>query len=317
MYSNSVKRNPIFHKKRAPKVGIEHFSVGCVTESTTYDTIPKPIHRTKYVQQNYDIRNNTARAILEYNEALNYEKNANLRLFSDINKNSKTSQELPAPSIHRRAFYNPPLRNNNTIQETGKPRIIKEHIGATNTQFPTTRIGQEILRQKALMNITELPNIMKSLITSVTDLKQIRNVKDGIVDKTEKVEEPSVVERKNTAPIGTSTSSVTPSKTTPRDDYDDVQYIPRLEDSSGDEAYEAPAEDAQELHDGEKEVYLKTLKELNRIAYRIQKSKTITDVNVDKLIDLNIITRETSSDLDLTQRNIEAYSQLLRDELAK
>jgi hypothetical protein len=45
-----------------------------------------------------------SRAILEYNEALNYEKNANLRLFSDINKNNKTSQELPAPSIHRELF---------------------------------------------------------------------------------------------------------------------------------------------------------------------------------------------------------------------
>ena len=84
MYSNSVKRNPIFHKKRAPKEGSEHFSVGCVTESTAYDAIPKTIHRTKYVQQNYDIRNNTSRTILEYNEALNYEKNANLQLFSDI-----------------------------------------------------------------------------------------------------------------------------------------------------------------------------------------------------------------------------------------
>jgi len=307
MYSNSVKRNPIFHKKRAPKVGIEHFSVGCVTESTAYDTIPKPIHRTKYAQQNYDIRNNTSRTILEYNEALNYEKNANLQLFSDINKNNNTSYERPAPTSHRRAFYNPPLRSNNTTQETGKPRIIKEHIGASNTQFPTTRIGQEILRQKALMNITELPNIMKSLINSVKDLKQIRNVKDGIIEETKKVEEPSVVERKNIAP--TDTSSVTPTKTTPPDDY---QYIPRLDD-----AYEAPAEVVHHLNDDEKEMYTTTLKELDRIASRIRRNGTINDANLNKLIDLNIITRETSSDLELTKRNIEEYSQLIRDEIAK
>ena len=317
MYSNSVKQNPIFHKKRAPKEGSEHFSVGCVTESTAYDAIPKTIHRTKYVQQNYDIRNNTSRTILEYNEAMNYEKNANLQLFTDINKNNNTSYERPAPTSLRRSFYNPPLRSNNTTQETGKPRIIKEHIGASNTQFPTTRIGQEILRQKALMNITELPNIMKSLINSVKDLKQIRNVKDGIVDETGTVEEPTVVERTNIAPTGT--SSATPSKTKPPKDHEDVRYSPGvdLDDSSGDEAYEAPAEDAQKLNDEEKEMYTKTLKELNRIAYRIEKSKTISDVNVDKLIDLNIITRETSSDLDLTRSNIEEYSQLLRDEIAK
>ena len=71
---------------------------------------------------------------------------------------------------------------------------------------------------------------MKSLITSVKDLKQIRNVKDGIIEETGIVEEPTVVERKNIAP--TDTKSVTPSKTTPPDDYDDVKYIPRLEDSS-------------------------------------------------------------------------------------
>ena len=132
MYSNSVKRNPIFQTKRAPKLGVENFAVGCVTEPTEYDTVSKSIHRTKYVQQKYDIRNNTSRAVLEYKEALNYEKNANLNRFSDINKNNKSSYELPAPAIHRRAFYNPPLRNNNTTQETDKPRIIKEHVGATN-----------------------------------------------------------------------------------------------------------------------------------------------------------------------------------------
>ena len=306
MYSNSVKRNPIFHKKRAPKEGSEHFSVGCVTESTAYDAIPKTIHRTKYVQQNYDIRNNTSRTILEYNEAMNYEKNANLQLFTDINKNNNTSYERPAPTSHRRAFYNPPLRSNNTTQETGKPRIIKEHIGASNTQFPTTRIGQEILRQKALMNITELPNIMKSLINSVKDLKQIRIVKDGIIEETKKVEEPTVVERKNTAP----------SKTTP-DDYDKVQPIPRKRNSSEDEVVEVPTEVVQGLTDDDKKMYNLTLTELGRIASRIRRNGTITDANLNQLIDLDIITRDMSTDLDLTQRKIEEYSQLLREELAK
>ena len=306
MYSNSVKRNPIFHKKRAPKEGSEHFSVGCVTESTAYDAIPKTIHRTKYVQQNYDIRNNTSRTILEYNEALNYEKNANLQLFTDINKNNNTSYERPAPTSLRRSFYNPPLRSNNTTQETGKPRIIKEHIGASNTQFPTTRIGQEILRQKALMNITELPNIMKSLINSVKDLKQIRNVKDGIIEETKKVEEPTVVERKNTAS----------SKTTP-DDYDKVQPIPRKRNSSEDEVVEVPTEVVQGLTDDDKKMYILTLTELGRIASRIRRNRSINDANLNQLIDLDIITRDMSTDLDLTQRKIEEYSQLLKDELAK
>ena len=160
---------------------------------------------------------------------------------------------------------------------------------------------------------------MKSLITSVKDLKQIRNVKDGIVEETGIVEEPTAVERKNIAPTDTSsvtptktTSSVTPTKTTPPDDYDDVQYIPRLEDSSGDEL---PTEVVQDLNNDDTNIYKTTLKELDRIASRIRRNGTINDANLNKLIDLNIITREISSDLDLTQHNIEEYSQLLRDEI--
>ena len=57
------------------------------------------------------------------------------------------------------------------------------------------------------------------------------------------------------------------------------------------------------------------MKELDRIASRIRRNGTINDTNLNKLIDLNILTREMSSDLDLTQHNIEEYSQLLRDEI--
>ena len=286
MYSNSVKRNPIFHKKRAPKVGIGHFSVGCVTESTADDTIPKPIHRTKYVQQNYDIRNNTSRAILEYKEALNYEKNANLNLFSDINKNNKSSYELPAPSIHRRAFYNPPLRNNNTTEETDKPRIIKEHVGATNTNFPTTRIGQELLRQKALMNVNELPSIMKSLINSVKDLKQIRNVKHNSVEEPENAQSTDVSPTPDTLP---------------------TSGIPNVKDET------RVAEDAQ---DGDTDIYTNTLKELERVASRLRRNGQIDDRTIEKLIDLDVITREMSSNSVLIQQRIEEYSQFIRDEMA-
>ena len=283
MYSNSVKRNPIFQTKRAPKLGVENFAVGCVTEPTEYDTVPKSIHRTKYVQQKYDIRNNTSRAILEYKEALNYEKNANLNRFSDINKNNKSSYELPAPAIHRRTFYNPPLRSNDTIQETDKPRIIEEHIGATNTNFPTTRIGQELLRQKALMNVTELPSIMKSLINSVKDLKQIRNVS---------VEEPENAQSTDVSP----TPDTLP-----------TSGIPNVKDET------RVAEDAQ---DGDTDIYTNTLKELEGIASRLRRNGEISDRTIEKLIDLDVITRAMSSNSVLIQQRIEEYSQLIRDEIA-
>jgi len=64
-------------------------------------------------------------------------------------------------------------------------------------------------------------------------------------------------------------------------------------------------------------MYTATLKELDRIASRIRRNRSINDANLNQLIDLDIITRDMSTDLDLTKRKIEEYSQLLRDELEK
>ena len=293
MYSNSVQRNPIFQSKRAPKLGNENFAVGCVTESTVYDKTPKAIHRTKYVQQNYDMRNNTSRTILEFTKALNYEKNANLNLFSDINQNNR-SVGLSAPVPHRRAFYNPPLMNNNTTQETDKPRLIKEHIGATNTtNFPTTRIGQEQLRQKALMNITELPSIMKSLIDSVKDLKQISNTKDNI-------EVPEIVESVDVTPASTASTS------RPVDDNryteDEPPVVEEFQDST---------------QDMDIEKYNNELKELERISSRIKRNGGISDRTIAKLIDWDVITSEMSSNSELILERIDEYSELIKAEIAE
>jgi hypothetical protein len=294
MYSNSVQRNPIFQSKRAPRLGNENFAVGCLTESTVYDKTPKAIHRTKYVQQNYEIRNNTSRTVLEYTKALNYEKNANLNLFSDINQNNR-SVGLSAPVLHRRAFYNPPLMNNNTTQETDKPRLIKEHIGATNTtNFPTTRIGQEQLRQKALMNITELPSIMKSLIDSVKYLKQISNTKDNI-------EVPEIVESSDVAPTTMPSSSA--------GTVDDNRYTE-----------DVPPEVDEFLdsnQDMDIEKFNNELKELERISSRIKRNGTASDRTVAKLIEWDVITSEMSSNSELILERIDEYSELIKAEIAE
>ena len=294
MYSNSVQRNPIFQSKRAPRLGNENFAVGCFTESTVYDKTPKAIHRTKYVQQNYDMRNNTSRTILEFTKALNYEKNANLNLFSDINQNNR-SVGLSAPVLHRRAFYNPPLRSNNTTQETDKPRLIKEHIGATNTtNFPTTRIGQEQLRQKALMNITELPSIMKSLINSVKDLKQINNTKDNN-------EVPEIVESADVAPTTMPSSSA--------GTVDDNRYT--------DDVPPVVDEFLDSNQDMDIEKFNNELKELDRISSRLRRSGGVSDRTIAKLIVWDVITSEMSSNSGLIQARIEEYSEVIKAEIAE
>jgi hypothetical protein len=236
---------------------------------------------------------------LEHTKALNYEKNANLNIFADINKNNRSVGVTGPPILHRRAFYNPPLRNNNTAQEIDKPRLIKEHVGATNTtNFPTTRIGQEQLRQKALMNITELPSIMKSLIDSVKDLKQLSNTKDN--NTKDNIETPEIVEIADVTPTATaSTSAPVDAKQYTLDEPPDVEDF---QDSTQDV-------DIEKLNN--------ELKELERISSRIKRNGTASDRTVAKLIEWDVITSEMSSNSELILERIDEYSELIKAEIAE
>ena len=72
-------------------------------------------------------------------------------------------------------------------------------------------------------------------------------------------------------------------------------------------------EDAQ---DSDTDIYTNTLKELERVASRLRRNGEIGDRTIEKLIDLDVITREMSSNSVLIQQRIEKYSQLIRDEIA-
>ena len=186
------------------------------------------------------------------------------------------------------------LNYNNTTQETDKPRLIKEHIGATNTtNFPTTRIGQEQLRQKALMNITELPSIMKSLIDSVKDLKQISNTKDNI-------EVPEIVQSSDVTPASTASTS------RPVDDNRYTEDEPPVVDEFQDST-----------QDMDIEKYNNELKELERISSRIKRNGGISDRTIAKLIDWDVITSEMSSNSELILERIDEYSELIKAEIAE
>ena len=187
------------------------------------------------------------------------------------------------------------MRSNNTTQETDKPRLIKEHIGSTNTtNFPATRIGQELPRQKALMmNITELSTITKSLIDSVKDLKQISNTKDNI-------EVPEIVEIADVTPTATaSTSAPVDAKQYTLDEPPDVEDF---QDSTQDV-------DIEKLNN--------ELKELERISSRIKRNGTASDRTVAKLIEWDVITSEMSSNSELILERIDEYSELIKAEIAE
>ena len=62
-------------------------------------------------------------------------------------------------------------------------------------------------------------------------------------------------------------------------------------------------------------IYTNTLRELERVASRLRRNGQKDDRTIEKLIDLDVITREMSSNSVLIQQRIEEYSQLIRDEI--
>jgi len=128
--------------------------------------------------------------------------------------------------------------------------------------------------------------VLKSLINSVKDLKQIRNVKHNSVEEPENAQSTDVSPTPDTLP---------------------TSGIPNVKDET------RVVEDAQ---DSDTDICTNTLKELERVASRLRRNGEISDRTIEKLIDLDVITREMSSNSVLIQQRIEQYSQLIRDEIA-
>jgi hypothetical protein len=123
------------------------------------------------------------------------------------------------------------------------------------------------------MNITELPSIMKSLVDSVKDLKQISNTKDNI-------EVPEIVESADVAPTTMPSSSA--GTVDDNRDTEDVPPVVKFQDST---------------QDMDIEKFNNDLKELDIIGSRLRRSGGISDRTIAKLIDWDVITSEMSFNL--------------------
>ena len=64
-----------------------------------------------------------------------------------------------------------------TVLELSKHKPVAEHVGATHHQYPSTVVGEALLKQQALLTINSLPSLISRL---KEDLEGISNARNGI-----------------------------------------------------------------------------------------------------------------------------------------
>ena len=64
-----------------------------------------------------------------------------------------------------------------TVLELSKHKPVAEHVGATHHQYPSTVVGETLLRQQALLTINSLPTLIARLKADIEDIAHSRRVR--------------------------------------------------------------------------------------------------------------------------------------------
>ena len=62
-----------------------------------------------------------------------------------------------------------------TVLELPKHKPVAEHVGATYHQYPSTVVGETLLRQQAILTINSLPSLIARLKTDIADIANASN----------------------------------------------------------------------------------------------------------------------------------------------
>ena len=146
----------------------------------------------------------------------------------------------------------PKFKQAGTVIELTKHSPIAEHVGASHHQYPTTAIGDTLLKQNAILTINNLPYLLNRLKEDIADITKTRNTVDS------RNPTPPKIGRKKAEPI----------------DVDDVDVL--------------VLDEATVLSINE---YERKLKELNRVKLRIDNNSlnALTDRDLLTLKRLEVV----------------------------
>jgi len=302
MYSNALRKNPLFQPKIAHKQGREDFSVGTVTKPCSFDSVPSQVHRTKYASQRKGIHATTQLTVEKHNTPRLYELDATLlyKKFDTVDKNRGTRHETNGERSVGRVYSVPSIIQNNVVVETNKPRIIKEHVGAS-TDYPSSKIGEALLKQKALSSLTTFPEYFAKLNGKLSELLAIGS--SPVPTKPEA--EP--------APVPSATAATVPPPRSPRLTTPPPLTISPTKSPSTPPEPETKVDDTI-YHDSiwDLKGYETILRRLNRLKSRMSRNPTsdIASDTLDYLRELDIISVHDTENSTIIQKVDTSISQI-------
>ena len=300
MYSNALRQNPLFKSKIAYKQGREEYSTGTVTKPCQWDAVPKQVHRTKYLEQRKTIHANTQLTVEQHVTPKVYELDSTLpqKKFGDIDKNEENCHESTEKRFVGRTFPILSIIQNNVAIETSKPIVLKEHVGGSSDDYPTTKIGETLIKQKALNFLAnDFPESLSKLNKKLAMCLSIQT--KGTPTPTPTISSPPSPQMKSKL----NTSARTKGYEIPMDVKTEV------EQTTPTTSNEYEGRSAEEVED---ENYKQILGKLSRIKSRVSRNLTsdISQTTINYLRSLKIIEPEDTDKLNIIAKIDDAITQL-------
>jgi hypothetical protein len=176
MYSNARLSKPSTTHvvSRSINSTVEQFEVGTVAPShadfTSINRLPRQSRESKRLSDS-----SMKTAYLRHKPEI-FQMNPTIVPFSAFHQTRQASETsaapyTPTPHEHR----SQPKAG--TVLELAKQKPIAEHVGATHHQYPSSIVGDTLLRQQALLTINSLPTLISRLKADIEDIANTRRVR--------------------------------------------------------------------------------------------------------------------------------------------
>ena len=166
MYSNARFSKP----SPSPRSALAEFEVG--THRPSFSTFSP--HTRISNPKKKQFFNSSMKTTLHYPKPELYQLNPSIVPFSQFQQPIHKSEYAAVPFTPK-AHNTPNPKQAGTVIELTKHSPIAEHVGASHHQYPTTAIGDTLLKQNAILTINNLPSLLNRLKEDIADITKTRN----------------------------------------------------------------------------------------------------------------------------------------------
>ena len=169
MYYNARFSKP----SPSPRSAIAEFEVG--THRPSFSTFSP--HKRICNQKKKQLFNSSMKTTLHYPKPELYQLNPSIVPFSSFQQPTHKSEYAAVPFTPK-AHNTPNPKQAGTVIELTKHSPIAEHVGASHLKYPTTVIGDTLLKQNAILMINNLPSLLNRLKEDIADIAKTRVAND-------------------------------------------------------------------------------------------------------------------------------------------